>query len=74
MAVPLKAISLLESRIVTVPPPFWIPVPLLVITLSLTFTSMAESGPSTSIPAVEFPENTERLSRTLAALLRHVEL
>ncbi len=39
-AVPLKAISLLESRMIGDPPaPFWIPVPLLLVTLLLRFTS-----------------------------------
>src|SRR5262249_42177743 len=59
--VPLKEMSLLDRRMVTVPPAFCTPMPLLLLTLLLTFNSVAARAPLATIPALVFPENTERL-------------
>src|SRR5262249_14491837 len=69
IAVPFKVMSLLASRMVTVPPAFCTPVPLLWITLLLTFTSVGARGPDTKIPATLLPDSTERLIVTRPLLM-----
>src|SRR5436189_5014276 len=59
MAVPLKAMSVLEIRTVVVPPAFWMPVPLLLITLLLMLSSVEPEADWAKTPALTLPENTE---------------